>query len=89
MQACENVIVTIQLKQEEIDMELPAFLSIKELQNKLDETIRVMAPRLAGEPGSLSLTYNGHLLDENHHLAFYGIWDGSRIGCSYRQEGSK
>ena len=48
MKPCENVIVTLTggAGGLDYDMELPAFLAIGQLKEKLEETLRVMDPRL-------------------------------------------
>ena len=85
MRPCENVIVTIQLDQEAIDMELPAFLPINQLTRKLEETFRVMRPSLFSF-GHVILSVNGQPLDGQIDLAHYGIWDGSIIECKLIKE---
>lgn len=84
MRPCENVIVTIQLEQETIDMELPIFLPIKELTQKLEETFRVMRPSWGFK--HIILGCNGRPLNPKMDLAHYGIWDGSILECKFAKE---
>lgn len=85
MRPCENVIVTVQLEQEILDMELPAFLPIKDLNQKLEETFRVMKP-YTQTCGRVSLSHNGKTLDPQKDLAYYGIWDGAVLVCKFVKE---
>lgn len=85
MRPCENVIVTIQLEHDALDMELPTFLPIKILSQKLVETLRVMNPSNQTY-GNISLSYNGRILEPQMDLAHYGIWDGSILKCKFSKE---
>lgn len=87
MQEHENIIVTVLINYEEIDMELPAFLPIKDLLKKLEETIRVMRPQYSSELSEFTMKYNGVKMSEDKTLAQYGVWDGSKIELSIRKEG--
>ena len=64
MKPCENVIVTLTGGTEgpDYDMELPAFLNIGRLREKLEETLRVMDPRLLPPGQELQLQYEGRTL---------------------------
>lgn len=81
MQACENAIVTVKLKNEQIDMELPVFLEIEKLLVKMLEAFKVMCPEKYSFANSIHLTFKGEILNEDCNLASYGIWDGSIINC--------
>lgn len=85
MRPCENVLVTVKLDADQIDMELPAFLRIEELINKLLETLRVMRPEKYFAYSSLDLIFENQMLDLERNLASYGIWDGSIISCRFRE----
>ena len=89
MRPCENVIVTVQLNQECVDMELPAFLPIRELVKKVYETFQTMCPHLAGTSDNMVFLHEGRLLDERSTLASCGVWDGSILTCDYVEEGAK
>lgn len=85
MRPCENVIVTIKLENENFDMELPTFLPIKELNQKLEEAFRVMRPSNQVY-GHISLSHAGRFLEPQKDLAYYGIWDGSILECRFAKE---
>lgn len=82
MRPCENVIVTVKFGKETLDMELPTFLPIKELTQRLEETFRVMKPN-AQNLSYIELGCNGRIFDKEKNLAYYGIWDGSIIECRF------
>lgn len=86
MRPCENVIVTVWLNRECMDMELPAFLPIRELAKRMDETFRTMFPHLEGARDHLVLLHDGKHLDERSTLASCGVWDGSVLTCNYGEE---
>lgn len=80
MKCCENVILTLRLAPsgKELDMELPAFLPVENLCDRLLETLRVLSP--AGfECAALSLQHNGRTLEGAATLASAGLWDGSMV----------
>ena len=85
MKPCNNVIVTVKFMENEIDMELPAFLSLGEICRKLEETFSVMFPERAGTFEIEALVSNGKRLPNNKNLASAGIWDGSILNCSLRR----
>lgn len=85
MRPCENVIVTVQLEQETLDMELPAFLPVRELTQKLEETFRIMKPSYQAFRHAV-LSCNGRDLDPTMNLAQHGIWDGSILACRFIKE---
>ena len=86
MRACENVIVTVRVRSKPLDMELPAFLSIRELVEKIDETLHSMPGRVLSDEHCVGLTFQGMLLDKNQTLGNYGIWDGSVVECTLGKE---
>ena len=86
MRACENVIVTVRVRSKPLDMELPAFLSIRELVGKIDETLHSMPGRILSDEHCVGLTFQGMLLDKNQTLGSYGIWDGSVVECTLGKE---
>lgn len=91
MKPCENVIVTLTGGTEgpDYDMELPAFLDIGRLREKLEETLRVMDPRLLPPGQELQLQYGGRTLADDSCLAGAGVWDGSRLLYTIKKEGQQ
>lgn len=91
MKPCENVIVTLTGGTEgpDYDMELPAFLDIGRLREKLEETLRVMDPRLLPPGQELQLQYEGRTLADDSCLAGAGVWDGSRLLYTIKKEGQQ
>lgn len=81
MRVCETVIVTVRLMNRAFDMELPTFLSIKELIEKIDETLHSMPASIAPDMHCVGLVYEGKQLESERTLANYGIWDGSFVDC--------
>ena len=88
LKPCENVIVTLTGGTEgpDYDMELPAFLNIGRLREKLEETLRVMDPRLLPPGQELQLQYEGRTLADDSCLAGAGVWDGSRLLYTIKKE---
>lgn len=81
MKACENVIVTVRIFEKQLDMELPSFLPIGELKDKILETYYVMNQVQPGRGRDVLLSYEDQILDRARSLSYYGIWDGSFIDC--------
>jgi len=81
MRPCENVIVTLRLGREELDMELPTFLPIYELKGKIQETICVIYPDIWRAETTIELIHNDRMLVGEDTLASCGIWDGSILEC--------
>lgn len=79
MKACETVIVTLLIGRDELDLELPAFLPVGELSEKIRETLRSLDPNRYGRLGPLTLVSGGSVLPADSTLAGCGIWDGSTI----------
>lgn len=86
MKSCDNVIVTVALPKEQLDMELPAFLPAKELAAKLAETLRAYRPERYSAVFRLQLSSDGAPLNDTDTLASRGIWDGSILRCKPDQE---
>ena len=86
MRACENVIVTVRVRSKPLDMELPAFLSIRELVGKIDETLHSMPGRVLSDEHSVGLSFQGMILAKDQTLGTYGVWDGSIIECALEKE---
>ena len=91
LKPCENVIVTLTGGTEgpDYDLELPAFLNIGRLREKLEETLRVMDPRLLPPGQELQLQYEGRTLADDSCLAGAGVWDGSRLLYTIKKEGQQ
>ena len=91
LKPCENVIVTLTGGTEgpDYDMELPAFLNIGRLREKLEETLRVMDPRLLPPGQELQLQYEGRTLADDSCLSGAGVWDGSRLLYTIKKEGQQ
>ena len=56
MKACQNVIVTLTIGDEQLDVELPAFLPVAEVNARVLEMLRTLYPQVygrgaAGPPG--------------------------------------
>ena len=81
MRCSEEVIVTLRFPwiEQDIDMELPSFMEMKELTGKLLETLRLMMPETFVKVKSISLKGRAGILQENETLAGMGLWDGSVI----------
>ena len=79
MKCIDSVIVTLRLSNggKTIDMELPAFLPLEELNDKIAESLRAMSPAVFGAISGLGLARDGRSLDKSLNLAQSGIWDGS------------
>ncbi len=86
MQIVENVIVTVQANGRAIDMELPAFLDLNELVEKIDGTLHSMPIHFAPYEHCTGLQFEGKRLEGNRTLAGYGIWDGSFVECVMESE---
>lgn len=81
MQMCEHVLVTIQFDNICLDMELPCFFEIKQLQDKILEMLRVYAPQLVAGTNHLVLKNADRILHGSDTLAQCGIWDGNILRC--------
>ena len=86
VQTVENVIVTVCVGEKRLDMELPAFLNVRELTAKIDETLRSMPGQLTPGLRCAGLTCRGERLGPEDTLARRGIWDGSEVACILREE---
>lgn len=74
----DNVIVTVNAENQGflIDMELPANIPVKELAQKLLETLKEIEPRKFRNLEKLSLIFNGVILPESSTLESEAVWDG-------------
>lgn len=87
MKPCENVIVTVLLGKEGIDMELPSFLQINELKGKICETLASYRPGAQLRPQETALFFDDVELTDDACLASCGVWDGSIIQCASKVGG--
>lgn len=79
MKCCENVIVTLRLHpgDRSLDMELPAFLPVDQLEQRFLETVREMDPLHYGTMSAVAFRRNGRQLTGEMTLAKAGVWDGA------------
>lgn len=74
----EKVIVTVVAnKRISIDMELPIFLPITDLADKMLETLKILYPVEFESVSDIQLIRQGALLAEQSTLASNGVWDGA------------
>jgi hypothetical protein len=57
-------------------MELPVFLPVKDLGEKLLETLRTLSPADYAKTSALRLRHAGRELEDAETLASAGLWDG-------------
>ena len=76
MKTCQSVIVTLIIGSKRLDMELPAFLPIADVNARILETLRALYPQVYGGCTAICLRDHGTLAG-NRTLASYGIWDGA------------
>ncbi|WP_010165716.1 EsaB/YukD family protein [Candidatus Epulonipiscium viviparus] len=81
MKPCEEVIVTLKFEFQEIDMELPTFMSWGTLSQKILECLRENESRKYAPFTRLTATHAGTPLIATDTLASRGIWDGSVLFC--------
>lgn len=77
MKTCQSVIVTLIIGSKRLDMELPAFLPIADVNARILETLRALYPQVYGGCSAICLRDHGTTLAGNRTLASYGIWDGA------------
>lgn len=77
MKGCQSVIVTLAIGSKKLDMELPAFLPITDVNARILETLRALYPQVYGGCTAICLCEGGTTLAGNRTLASYGIWDGT------------
>lgn len=74
----DRIIATVVLsKQRTVDMELPVFMPIGELSEKILETLSVLYPNLWSNADKIRLRFFGQGLREDTTLAENGVWDGA------------
>ena len=89
MKCCEEVMVTLRFAPQGrcLEMELPAFLPVGELEKKLIETLITMDPARYGGTQEVVLQTEGKRLEDETTLAQAGVWDGSVLDVTLRREG--
>ena len=55
MKACQNVIVTLTIGDEQLDVELPAFLPVAEVNARVLEMLRTLYPQVYGSCTAIRL----------------------------------
>ena len=88
MKCCEDVIVTVRLHPGErsLDMELPAFLPLEELAQRLLDVMREMDPVHYGMMSGATFRKKEQVLTGEMTLAKAGVWDGSILDVYLREE---
>ena len=91
MKCCESVVVTLRFAQEgrSLDMELPAFLPLEELERRLLETLGEMDPVRFGGAQGVALKQEGRPLDGAVTLAQAGVWDGAVLDAALDLGGAR
>lgn len=81
MKCCEDVIVTVRIQPgtRTLDMELPAFLPMEDLEKHFLETLREMDPLHYGTMSSATFQSGGQQIEGTMTLARVGVWDGAII----------
>lgn len=77
MKVCQSIIVTLIIGSKKLDMELPTFLPITDVNTRILETLRAIYPQVYGGCTAIRLCECGTTLAGNKTLASYGIWDGA------------
>lgn len=91
MKCCDNVLVTLRFEAQgrSLDMELPAFLPLTELERRLLETLGEMDPVRFGSAQGVALKQEGRVLDGAVTLAQAGVWDGSVLDAVLEPGGAR
>lgn len=91
MKCCDSVLVTLRFEAQgrSLDMELPAFLSLTELERRLLETLGEMDPVRFGSAQGVALKQEGRVLDGAVTLAQAGVWDGSVLDAVLEPGGAR
>ncbi len=81
----EYALVTVRAEQMhwQTDMELPAWMKIRELVVKILETLKMFDEERFFQVSEISLYYGQKKLHMDASLADYQIWDGSIIDIRY------
>ena len=91
MKCCDSVLVTLRFEGQgrSLDMELPAFLPLTELERRLLETLGEMDPVRFGSAQGVALKQEGRVLDGAVTLAQAGVWDGSVLDAVLEPGGAR
>ena len=91
MKCCDSVLVTLRFEAQgrSLDMELPAFLPLTELEQRLLETLGEMDPVRFGSALGVALKQEGRVLDGAVTLAQAGVWDGSVLDAVLEPGGAR
>ena len=91
MKCCDSVLVTLRFEAQgrSLDMELPAFLALTELERRLLETLGEMDPVRFGSTQGVALKQEGRVLDGAVTLAQAGVWDGSVLDAVLEPGGAR
>lgn len=89
MKCCETAIVTIRLRPGErmLDMEIPTFLPLGQLEERFLETIREMDPLHYSMVSAVEFCKGEQKVIRGNTLAEAGIWDGGLLDA-YLSEGA-
>ena len=87
----DSVLVTLRFEAQgrSLDMELPAFLALTELERRLLETLGEMDPVRFGSAPGVALNQEGRVLDGAVTLAQAGVWDGSVLDAVLEPGGAR
>lgn len=88
MNCCEDVIVTVRLHPggRSLDMELPTFLPIAQMEQRFLEVMRERDPLHWGRMSAVSFRKGDRVLAGDTTLAASGIWDGSILDAYMSEE---
>ena len=91
MKCCDSVLVNLRFEAQgrSLDMELPAFLPLTELERRLLETLGEMDPVRFGSALGVALKQEGRVLDGAVTLAQAGVWDGSVLDAVLEPGGAR
>jgi len=70
-------------------MELPSFMPLEELSDKIVGSLRSMNPMAFGQMTGIRAEHNGRPLTDSETLAASGLWDGSILDIVIEGGGSR
>ena len=79
MKACRDVVVTLAIGGARLDVELPAFQPVAEVNARALEMLRALYPQVYGSCTAIRLYDQGAPIAESRTLASCGIWDGASL----------
>lgn len=91
MKCCDSVLVTLRFEAQgrSLDMELPAFLPLEELERRLLETLGEMDPVRFGGAQGIALKQEDRPLDGAVTLAQAGVWNGGVLDAALEPGGAR